>query len=670
MSSCEESIKVMTGRMARMKLKGLWEGFVLFFIPILGILIISSGSWAGVVEGKVTSAEGNMVELNIGSEKGIRSGDSGRIYYRITVGEKEKQIFIAKFKITHISEKSSMAKIEEKTGEIKIGYLAEVAVAEVAVTGGELEVKSEPSGAKVYLDGKEVGESPVLLSGISSGRRLIRVIKEGYEPYEVLEIVGAERKVVTVNLKKVIKVIREGELVVRTEPSGASISINGRSFGRSPYEGKGLSPGIYRVRVTKEGYENWEKAEIVEAGKRVEVFAQLRAKEGDLEVRSEPAGGKVYLDGKYMGETPLYLSRIRPGQYLVLVVKDRCYPYEERVEIRGADRKTVVASLKSRLGELGVILKTTGASLYIDGKPVEVGPRNYVEKEFSPGSYKIRVTKEGYETWEGDVVVKDGERVEVSIELKMTRGDLLVRTEPSEALIYLGGKSVGTGFYEGKDFSPGSYKIRVTKEGYETWEGDVMVEAGKKAEILPKLKEIDWSQKSCGAPVWNLGDSWTYRDAAGKSWSNQVFEIKENLFIMRMEGDRDLYAYDKKTLNCNYFIDRSGRKVRYSDPLKNIFDFPLFIGKKWSYSTESGGANYVNQFKVEAVEEVRTPAGTFKAYRIYHKQTEMSRMTSGWVRYWYSPVVRWWIKREVEQSAHWAKFYGLQNAELHYYRSK
>ena len=665
--ACEEGIKVITGRMSHMKLERLWEGLVLLFIPVLGILVISSGSWAGVVEGKVTSAEGNMVELNIGSGKGIKSGDSGRVYYRITVGGKEKQIFIAKFKITHISEKSSVAKIEEKTGEIKVGYLAEVAIAEVAVTGGELEVKSEPSGAKVYVDEKEVGESPVLLSGISSGRRLIRVIKEGYEPYEVLEIVGVERKAVHVNLKKVI---REGDLVIRTEPSGASISINGRSFGRSPYEGKGLSPGIYRVRVTKEGYETWEKAEIVEAGKRVEVFAQLRAKEGDLEVRSEPSGGKVYLDGKYMGETPLHLSHMRPGQYLVLVVKDGCYPYEERVEIGGADRKTVVASLKSRLGELGVILKTTGASLYIDGKSVEVGPRNYVGKEFSPGSYKIRVTKEGYENWEGDVVVKDGERVEVSVELKMKKGDLLVRTEPSEASIYVGGKSVGTGFYEGKDLSPGSYKMRVTKEGYEAWEGDGVVEAGKKAEILPKLKEIDWSQRSCEAPVWNLGDSWTYRDAAGKFWSHQVFEIKENLFIMRMEGDRDLYAFDKKTLSCHYLIDRSGRRVRHSDPLKNIFDFPLFIGKKWSYSTESGGANYANQFKAEAVEEVRTPAGTFKAYKIYHKQTEMSRMTSGWVRYWYSPAVRWWIKREVEPSAYWARAYGLQNAELHYYRSK
>ena len=388
----------------------LYKGSLLLLIIILGVLIISSIPRAGVVEGKVTSIHGNMIELSLGSEKGIRLGDSGRIYYTITIGEKEKQIFIAKFKITFISEKSAMAQIEEKTGEIKVGYLAEV-----TVKGGELSVRSEPSGAKIYLDGKEVGESPVVLSGVTPGRRLIRVVKEGYEPYEVFEIAGADRKEVIVNLKKMVK---EGELMVRTEPSGASVTINGQPVGRSPYEGKGLSPGIYRIRVTKEGYENWEKAEIVDVGKRVEILAQLKAKEGDLEVRSEPPGGKVYVDGKYMGVTPLYLLRIRPGQYLVLVAKDGYYPHEERVEIKGADRKTVLASLKSRLGGLVVSLKTSGASPYIDGKPMEVGPSNYAEKELPPGSYKLKVTKEGYETWEGDVVVKAGERVEVSVELK------------------------------------------------------------------------------------------------------------------------------------------------------------------------------------------------------------------------------------------------------------
>jgi uncharacterized membrane protein len=198
-----------------------------------------------------------------------------------------------------------------------------------------------------------------------------------------------------------------------------------------------------------------------------------------------------------MGVTPLHLLHIRPGKYSVLIVKEGYAPYEEQVEITRADRKTVRASMKSRMGELEISLKTPGASLYIDGKPMEVSPRNYVGKELSSGTYRIRVDKEGCETWEGEVAVKAGEKVEVSIELKMKKGEVLVRTEPTGALIYFGGKSVGTGSYEGKGLSPGPFKIRATKEGYEAWEGDVVVEGGKKAEVLAKLNEIDWGQRSC-----------------------------------------------------------------------------------------------------------------------------------------------------------------------------
>ncbi len=641
-----------------------YRRLVLLSITLLGVLLISPlTTTGGVVEGKVTSLHGDLAELNIGSEKGIRLGDFGKIYYKITVGGKERQIYVAKFKISHLSEKSSMAQIEDKTGEVRADYLVEV-----TVKGGELEVRSEPSEAKVYLDGKEFGESPLLLSDVSPGRHLIRVSKEGYEAFEILENIESDRKKVMAHLKKVVT---EGELIVRTEPSSATVTLNGRSVGKSPYEGKGLPPGIYRIRITKEGHENWEKAEIVDTGKRVEVLAQLtplKPKEGDLEVRSEPGEGKVYLDGKYLGETPVFQPHIRPGRYSVLVLKEGYHAFEERVEVKGADRKKVLATLRRRMGALAVSLRTPGATLFIDGKPMEVGPGGTLEKEFPSGSYRIKVTKEGHETWERDLVVGAGERVAVSVELKTKEGELFVRTEPSGAVIYLDGKSVGMGSYERKGLSPGTYKIRVVKEGYEAWEEEATVEPDKKSEIFSKLKEIDWSKRSCDAPVWNLGDSWTYRDGAGKFWSNQVFEVREDLFLVRIEGDRDLYAYDRKTMNCNYLIDRNGRKVRNLEALKNIFNFPLVIGKKWRYSTESGGTNIVNELGVEGVEEVNTPAGTFLAYKIYYKQTEMFRMNSGWIRYWYAPAVKWWIKREVEKSSYWARAYRLQNAVLYYYR--
>jgi len=59
-----------------------------FLFLLLSLLSITSFSQAEVLTGKVTSIHGDVVELNLGSEKGIRSGDSGRVYYTIKVGER------------------------------------------------------------------------------------------------------------------------------------------------------------------------------------------------------------------------------------------------------------------------------------------------------------------------------------------------------------------------------------------------------------------------------------------------------------------------------------------------------------------------------------------------------------------------------------------------------
>jgi hypothetical protein len=438
------------------KSKKCYGASIFSILLFTGLLIISS-SHAEVLVGKVTSIHGDVIELNLGSENGIKSGDSGRVYYTVTVAEKEKPIFIAKFKITHLSEKSSMAQVEEMTGEVHVGYLVEV-----IVRAGELEVRSEPSGAKIYVDGKRAGETPLVLSDIKMGRHLIRLTKEGYDSYEVLEQIGVGRKKVIANLKKTV---REGELLVLTEPSGSAVYLNGRHVGTSPYEGKGLSSGKYIVRVTK--------------------------------------------------------------------------------------------------------------------------------------------------------------------------------------------------------------------EGYETWESHVTVEPGEKIEVLAKLKEIDWVQKSCGAPVWNLGDKWTYKKVTGEIFSNEVVKIAEDLFITKIDGQRHLLGYDKKTMNNIFIVEKGGKRIENRSPWVKLFDFPMFTGKKWSDATSvitsvsKIEATFSSEFQVEGIEEITTPAGTVKAFKIYVKQTLISPSRgSGWVRYWYSPAVKNWIKREVEKTPFWRGATWLQDTELISYELK
>jgi sulfatase modifying factor 1 len=174
---------------------GMTIRFGIFFICLA--LILPSLSPAEGIRGKVTSVQRDVIKLDKGTDDGIQTGDSGRVFYIIKVGEREKAIYIAKFTITQAKEDLATAKITEKTGEVKVGFLVEVDV-------------------------------------------------------------------------------KGGGLVIQTEPVGAAILINGKSVGVSPYEEKEVSPGSYQIRIVKEGYEAWDREVAIRLGKREEVFAQLK----------------------------------------------------------------------------------------------------------------------------------------------------------------------------------------------------------------------------------------------------------------------------------------------------------------------------------------------------------------------------------------------------------
>jgi hypothetical protein len=306
---------------------------------LLSMIMIPLFSHAGVLEGKVIAIQGNMIELDVGSEKGVEVGDTGRIYFTVTLGGELKSIYLAKFKVISVSEKSCKSRILEKTSEIRVGHLVEVIVKE-----GEIEIRSEPSGAAVNVDGKEIGETPMVASRIQPGKHLIRIVKEGYQPYETeVEIRGADRSAIVTSLKNKMK---EGYLVVRTEFEGAKGFINGQPADLSLLkDGQGLVPGKYRVRVEKEGYEVWEMDVMIKAGEFVEVQARLQETRTEtikgtqlqkcsIFINTHPAGAKIYVNGRHYGTSPKYIE-LTAGEHSIVLTKDHYEPVERKVTIQG-----------------------------------------------------------------------------------------------------------------------------------------------------------------------------------------------------------------------------------------------------------------------------------------------------------------------------------------------
>jgi serine/threonine protein kinase len=68
---------------------------------------------------------------------------------------------------------------------------------------GQLSVDSRPIGAKVFLDGKLVGTTPMMLPQIAAGEHVVRLDNDGYRRWSSLvRVVAGERNRVTASLEK------------------------------------------------------------------------------------------------------------------------------------------------------------------------------------------------------------------------------------------------------------------------------------------------------------------------------------------------------------------------------------------------------------------------------------------------------------------------------------
>jgi hypothetical protein len=108
------------------------------------------------------------------------------------------------------------------------------------------------------------------------------------------------------------------------------------------------------------------------------------------------------------------------------------------------------------------------------------------------------------------------------------------------------------------------------------------------------------------------------------------FSPESGSFILKVEGQRHLIGYDQKTMNHRLIVEQSGERVENRSPWKTLFDFPIFTGKKWSdtstviTSHKQNRSNFLSEFQIEGIEEITTPAGTYKAFKIFCDQSKVS----------------------------------------------
>ncbi len=116
-------------------------------------------------------------------------------------------------------------------------------------TPGTLVVESTPPGAQVEIDGTQRGTTPVTLE-LPSGSHEIALTRRGITRRFTVAISPGEQTSQTLDWSQVKET---GSLAVTTEPVGAKVSVDGRSYGVTPLTIPDLPAGRRRVVLEGQG---------------------------------------------------------------------------------------------------------------------------------------------------------------------------------------------------------------------------------------------------------------------------------------------------------------------------------------------------------------------------------------------------------------------------------
>lgn len=205
-------------------------------------------------------------------------------------------------------------------------------------------VTSVPAGAAVLVGDQELGRTP-FETNLDAGRYTLAIVHPEFRRFESPITVRAGEPL---TIGPVELGMPDGKLIVRSNPSGADVSIGGRYRGRTPLT-MAVAPGMpQEILVTRAGYAPATESVRVESRAERALMLDLRPVLGEIRVQGEPADALLYVDGA---------SRGAANQALSLPAAPHV------IEVRKAGLETFRATVTPRAGQPQIVeysLRTAG----------------------------------------------------------------------------------------------------------------------------------------------------------------------------------------------------------------------------------------------------------------------------------------------------------------------
>lgn len=209
-------------------------------------------------------------------------------------------------------------------------------------------------------------------------------------------------------------------LTVQSDQHGAKVYLNDRLAGfTSPGFSTFVSPGLYFIRLTKEGFPDFRTTVVV--GKNpITIVANFGGMpvpphapapwQHQLIVDANVRGAQVFINGAFAGTTP-YTGFLNPGTYAVTVRFPGYEDYSRSIRLAGSYR--LYASLTPLPYPVYIdVSNVPGAQIYRDSLYIGTTPYHGA---WMPGTYYVRIIAPGYDEYVDQVSVSGPLTMQVSL---------------------------------------------------------------------------------------------------------------------------------------------------------------------------------------------------------------------------------------------------------------
>lgn len=232
---------------------------------------------------------------------------------------------------------------------------------------GSVTVTSTPSGALVFLDEKQVGQTPMTLDRIASGSHSLRLQAPQY---------AVERRNVSVADGQTANVAvtlaaRFAEITVQA-PQGAVVTVDGDRKGSGTLSWR-QSEGLCDIVVSMAGHRDARRQLEVVAGRAQTVQLTPQPIYGSASVDSDLMDAEIWIDGKQYGVTPNVVERLLVGSHTLVLKKSGYADLQQQFSVE--EGKEASLSVKLPAGRsVQFTSEKPGMQIIVDGKKLGTTP--------------------------------------------------------------------------------------------------------------------------------------------------------------------------------------------------------------------------------------------------------------------------------------------------------